>query len=193
MIYVPIAQDPEDDAYLVVRSSTGNAEALIGPVRAALARVDTEQLVSIRDVMTLDDVAWEATSRHRFRALVVGTFAALALLLAMIGLFGILAYSVQQRTRDFGVRMAMGATASDVRRLVLRNAAGLIAAGTLVGFVLAVLLSRWLATVLYDVRPLDPLTFAGVVLLLAIAAMLSALGPAWRAARVHPVVALRQS
>lgn len=193
MIYVPIAQDPEDDAYLVVRSSTGNAEALIGPVRAALARVDTEQLVSIRDVMTLDDVAWEATSRHRFRALVVGTFAALALLLAMVGLFGILAYSVQQRTRDFGVRMAMGATASDVRRLVLRNAAGLIAAGTLVGFVLAVLLSRWLATVLYDVRPLDPLTFAGVVLLLAIAAMLSALVPAWRAARVHPVVALRQS
>src|SRR5690606_41300339 len=156
MIYVPIAQDPEDDAYLVVRSSTGNAEALIGPVRASLARDDTEQLVSSRDVMTLDDVAWEATSRHRFRALVVGTFAALALLLAMVGLFGILAYSVQQRTRDFGVRMAMGATASDVLRLVLRNAAGLIAAGSLVGFVLAVLLSRWPATVYYVV--LSPYT-----------------------------------
>jgi putative ABC transport system permease protein len=192
-MYVPMAQDPTDDIYLIVRSKTGSAEALTNPVRAALARVDKEQLVSIRDVMTLEDVAWEATSRHRFRAVLVVTFAALALLLAMVGVFGILAYSVRQRTRDFGVRMAMGATANDVLRLVLRNAAGLIATGTTLGFVLAVLMSRWLATVLYDVEPLDPLTFAGVTIVLAIAAALSTLGPAWRAARVHPIVALRGS
>jgi putative ABC transport system permease protein len=160
-------------------------------VRAALARIDKEQLVSIRDVMTLEDVAWEATARHRFRAILVVTFAALALLLAMVGVFGILAYSVQQRTRDFGVRMAMGATADDVLRLVLRSAAGLIATGTAVGFVLAMLMSRWLDTVLYGVEPLDPLTFAGVAAVLAIAAALSTLGPAWRAARLHPIAALR--
>jgi putative ABC transport system permease protein len=192
-MYVPMAQDPEDDIYLIVRSNSGGAEALTSTVRAALARVDKEQLVSIRDVMTLEEVAWEATSRHRFRAVLVVTFAALALLLAMVGVFGILVYSVQQRTREFGVRMAMGATANDVLHLVLRNAAGLIAAGTTLGLVLAVLMSRWLSTVLYGVEPLDPLTFAGVAIVLAIAAVVSTLGPAWRAARVHPTVALRGS
>ena len=192
-IYAPLAQDPIDDLYLIVRTLTGSAEALTNPVRAAIANVDKEQLVSIRDVMTLEGVAWEATSRHRFRAILVITFAALALLLAMVGVFGILAYSVQQRTRDFGVRMAMGATAQDVLCLVVRGAAGLIAAGTGIGFVLAMLMSQWLSTVLYGVEPLDPLTFAGVAVVLAIAAALSTLGPAWRAARLHPLVALRGS
>ncbi|MBB5206873.1 ABC transporter permease [Chiayiivirga flava] len=190
-MYVPLTQDPSDDMYLIVRSVAGRPEALTNPVRAAIASVDREQLVSVRDVMTLADVAWEATSRHRFRAVLVGTFAALALLLAMVGVFGILAYSVQQRTRDYGVRMALGATANDVLRLVVRGAAGLIATGTAVGFACAMLMSRWLESALYGVEALDPLTFAGVVLLLALAAALSTLGPAWRAARLHPDVALR--
>lgn len=192
-IYVPMAQDPTDDIYLIVRSKTGNAETLSNPVRAALARVDQEQLVSIREVRTLEDVAWDATARHRFRAVLVVTFAALALLLAMTGVFGILAYSVQQRTRDFGVRMAMGATANDVLRMVMRDAAGLIATGTAIGFGFAVFMSRWLTTVLYGIEPLDPLTFTGVAVVLAIAAALSTLGPAWRAARLQPIVALSGS
>lgn len=190
-MYAPMAQDPTDDIYLIVRSQTGNAEALSNPVRAALARIDKEQLVSIRNIMTLEHVAWEATSRHRFRAVLVATFAALALLLAMVGVFGILAYSVQQRTRDFGVRMAMGATSNDILRMVLRDAAGLIATGTAIGFLLAAIMSRWLAAVLYGIEPLDPLTFVGVTVVLAIAAALSTLGPAWGAARLHPIVALR--
>lgn len=192
-MYVPMAQDPTDDIYLIVRSKTGDAEALSNPVRAALARIDSEQLVSIRDIMTLENVAWEATSRHRFRAVLVVTFAALALLLAMAGVFGILAYSVQQRTRDIGVRMAMGATANDILRMVMRDGASLIATGTAIGFLLAVLMSRWLAAVLYGIEPLDPFTFAAVTVVLAIAAALSTLGPAWRAARLHPIVALRGS
>lgn len=192
-VYVPLAQDPMDDMYLVVRSRSGNADALANPVRAGLARVDREQLVSIRDIKTLDAVAFDATARHRFRAVLVATFAGLALLLAMVGVFGILAYSVQQRTRDFGVRMAMGATTRDVLRIVVRGAAGLITAGTAIGFVLAMLLGQGLRTVLYGVAPLDPLTFLGVAVVLAVAAALAVLGPAWRATRLDPLVALRGS
>jgi putative ABC transport system permease protein len=192
-IYVPIAQDPTDDIYLVVRARGGNAADLVKPVRAAIARVDTDQLVSVREIMTLDDVAREATSRHRFRAVLVATFAALALVLAMVGVFGVLACSVQQRSRDFGVRMAMGATAGDILRLVARGAAGLIATGTVIGFVLALSMAQGLSAVLYGVAPFDPVTFVAVAALLVIAAALSALGPAWRATRVHPIVALRAS
>ena len=123
--------------------------------------------------------------------MLVATFAGLALLLAMVGVFGILAYSVQQRTRDFGVRMAMGATTRDVMRIVVRGAAGLIAAGTAIGFVLAMVLGQGLRSVLYGVAPLDPLTFVGVAVVLAVAAALAVLGPAWRATRLDPLVALR--
>jgi putative ABC transport system permease protein len=190
-MYVPMTQDPSDDMYLVVRTRSGPAEALVNPVRAAIANIDKEQLVSIRDVMTLEQVLQRATSSHRFRALLVMTFAGLALLLAMVGVFGILAYSVRQRRRDFGVRMAMGASANDVLRLVARGAAGMVAAGTAIGFVLALAMSRWITSSLYGVEPLDPITFAGVALVLAFAASISTLGPAWRAARLHPLVALR--
>ena len=101
----------------------GSAEALAPSVRAAISRIDKEQLVSIRDIMTLEDIDWAATGRHRFRAVMVGAFAALALVLAMVGVFGILAYSVQQRIRDFGVRRALGASTGDVLRLVVSSAA----------------------------------------------------------------------
>lgn len=192
-ICVPLAQDPTDDIYLIATARAGSAGALSDPVRAAIARVDKEQLVSVRDVKTLDDVAWETTSRHRFRAILVVTFATLALLLAMIGVFGILAYAVQQRTRDFGVRMAMGATAGDVLRLVVRGASILTVTGTAIGLVLSLLMSRWLATVLYGVAPFDPITVAGVATVLVIASTLSTLGPAWRAAHVQPIEAMRAS
>src|SRR5919109_905878 len=128
-----------------LRPTSGPAEGLARSVRAAIARVDKEQLVSVRDVMTLEDVAWEATSRHRFRAVLVITFAALALLLAMGGVFGILAYSVQQRVRDFGVRRALGASTRDVLGLVFGNAAGVVAAGVVIGLALSAALSRLLS------------------------------------------------
>ena len=96
-LYVPMAQNLSDDIFLVVRPKSGNAAALAPSVRAAISRVDKEQLVSIRSIMTLEDIAWAATGRHRFRAVLVVAFAGLALILAMVGVFGILAYSVQQR------------------------------------------------------------------------------------------------
>jgi putative ABC transport system permease protein len=141
--------------------------------------------------MTLDDVAWEATARHRFRAVLVMAFAGLALVLAMVGMFGILAYSVQQRVREFGVRRALGATTGDVLRLVAGNALRVIAAGAIVGLALSMVLGRLLATMLFGVEPLDPTTFACVALVLALTAMVSIAGPAWRATRIDPAVALR--
>ena len=128
-VYVPMAQNLSDDIFLVVRPKSGNAAALAPSVRAAISRVDKEQLVSIRNILTLEDIAWTATGRHRFRAVLVVAFAALALVLAMVGVFGILAYSVQQHVRDFGVRRALGATTNDILRLVMVNAARVIASG----------------------------------------------------------------
>ena len=113
----------------MVRPAAGPHESLAPSVRAAIAQVDKAQLVSVRSVMSLDDVAGEASARDRFRAILVMAFAGLALLLAMVGLFGILAYSVQRRVRDLGVRRALGATTGDVVRSVLGGAARVLAIG----------------------------------------------------------------
>ena len=141
-IYAPIAQDLSDDIILLIGSKTGRADTLTPGVRAAISRIDKEQLVSIRDVITLENVEWAATGRHRFRAVMVAAFAALALLLAMVGVFGILAYTVQQRVRDFGLRRALGATTGDVLRLVVGHAARVVVAGAVVGLLLSALLGR---------------------------------------------------
>jgi putative ABC transport system permease protein len=190
-MYVPLTQFAIDDMYLLVRPDSGPADALANPVRAAIGRVDKEQLVSVRDITTLDNVAREATSRHRFRAVMVMTFAGLALLLAMIGVFGVLAYSVQQRVREFGVRIALGATTSSVLRLVLGSAARLIVIGAVIGLAAAAVLARSISAFLFGVQPLDPVTFASVGIVLALTAAIAAVAPALRAARVDPVEAFR--
>ena len=190
-LYVPMAQDLADDMFLVVRPASGRAEALAPSVRRAISRVDKEQLVGVTNVMTLEDIAWSATGRHRFRAVMVVAFAALALVLAMVGVFGMLAYSVQQRVRDFGVRRALGATTDDILRLVLANAARVIATGAVIGLALSAVCGRLIETMLFGVRPLDPTTFVFVTIMLGITAALSIAGPAWRAARIDPAVALR--
>ncbi len=190
-MYVPFAQDPVDDVLMLVRSKTGRADALTSSVRAAISRIDKEQLVSVAGVTTLEDVEWAATGRHRFRAVMVAAFAALAVTLAMVGVFGILAYSVQQRVRDFGVRRALGATSGDVMRLVAATAARLIAAGSLLGLVLAAIFGRLITTMLFGVQPLDLATFAAVGVVLAITAALAIAGPALRASRIEPAAVLR--
>jgi putative ABC transport system permease protein len=190
-IYVPLAQDTVGDMFMVVTPIEGRAGALAPSVRAAIGRVDTEQLVSVRDVMTLDEVARDATSRYRFRAVLVAAFATLALVLAMIGVFGILAYTVQQRLREFGVRRALGATAGDVWRLVAGSAFRLVGVGVGLGLLVAAISGRLLATMLFGVEPLDPFTFGTVLALLGMTALAAVTAPAWRATRVDPVVALR--
>jgi putative ABC transport system permease protein len=188
-IYVPQAQNPWYIASLIVRPTSGPADALTSAVRAAVARVDKER--ALTRVRTIDVVASEAMSRQRFRAMLVGTFAALALGLAMVGVFGVLMYSVQQRVREFGVRIAMGAGAADVLRLVFGSAARLTITGLAIGLASAAVLSRWLTTLVYPVAPLDPVTFAVVPLVLVVTAAIAVAAPAIRAMRVDPVVAFR--
>jgi putative ABC transport system permease protein len=190
-VYVPIAQNPVDDIFMLVAPAGGGGEALAAPVRAAIGRVDKDQLVGARYVMTLEDVAWAATARHRFRAVLVATFAGLALALAMVGVFGVLAYTVQQRVRDFGVRRALGATSADVLGLVASSAVRMIAAGAVIGLASAVVFSRLISAMLFGVEPLDPVTFALVTVALILTAVVAVAGPAWRATRIDPVTALR--
>jgi putative ABC transport system permease protein len=192
-VYVPLAQNPVDDMYLVVRPASGPAEALTGGVRAAIGRVDMEQLVSVRDIVTLHDVESGVTSRTRFRALLVGTFAGVALLLAMMGVFGILAFAVQQRAKEIAVRRALGATAREIAGMLVRSSLPSVGGGAAVGLVLAAALGPLLRAMLFGVHPLDPLTFAGVAGALAIAVTLAIAVPAWRAVHVDPAVALRSS
>ena len=158
-------------------------------MRAAIASVDKDRPVA--RVRTIDTVAFEANARPRFRAVLVGTFATLALVLAMVGVFGVLAYSVQQRMREFGVRVAMGARMRDVLRLVLTGAARLTVIGIVIGLAAAAALSRFVATLVFPVAPLDPVTFTVVPLVLLATAAIAVAAPAWRAARVDPVVAFR--
>ena len=188
-LYVPMAQNPWADSVLVVQPAGGSADALAPAVRAAIARVDREQPVT--RVRTLDQVAWESTARQRFRAALVAVFAALALVLAMVGVFGVLAYAVQQRWREFGVRIALGANVRDVLGLVVAASARVVGAGVIVGLVGAALAARSISIFLYGVQPWDLTTFAGVAAVLVLTAAVATLAPALRATRVDPVIAFR--
>jgi putative ABC transport system permease protein len=188
-VYVPIAQNPWFSASVSVQTA-GDPMAFLPAVKAAMARVDKDQ--PLTRVRTMEEVASEATSQPRFRAELVGAFAMLALLLAAVGIFGVLAYSVGQRAREFGIRVALGARSYDVLRLVLGGALKMTGAGVAIGLLAAALLTRLLDTLLFGVQPTDPTTFVGTAALLAVSAVLACALPAWRATRVDPAVTLRQ-
>ena len=162
----------------------------LAAVKAAIARVDKDQ--PLTRMRTMEEVAAEATSQPRFRAELVGVFAVLALVLAAVGIFGVLAFSVGQRAREFGIRLALGARSHDVLRLVLGGALKMTGAGVAIGLVAAAALTRLLGTLLFAVQPTDPVTFVGTAAVLATAALLACALPAWRATRVDPAVTLRQ-
>jgi putative ABC transport system permease protein len=132
-----------------------------------------------------------AISQERFQALMLGLFATLALVLACIGLYGVISYSVVQRTHEIGLRMALGAQPVDVLRLVIRQGMTLTLAGLLVGIVAGTFTTRVLSDLLFGVAPRDPLTFAGVPVLLSVVAFLACYIPARRATRIDPLTALR--
>jgi putative ABC transport system permease protein len=188
-VYVPLAQFPVSDTYLVARATDGRAASLVAPIRAAIAKVDPN--VPVRRDRTLTALGNLNTAPHRFRAVMAVTFAALALTLAMVGIFGVLAYTVEQRTREFGVRIALGASAGTVLRLVVGSAVRVIAIGAVIGLAAAAALSQTISTFLFGVEPLDPLTFASVALVLMLTAALAVVAPALRAVRVNPVDAFR--
>jgi putative ABC transport system permease protein len=188
-VYRPIRQLPVDFPQLVVRT-TGDPERLLPAVRAAVRDVDPAQPVS--DVATLDQLLDRSVGTRRLAVALLGTFAALALLLASIGLYGLMAHAVVERTREFGVRMALGAGRGQVLALVLRQGMRLALAGTALGLVGAFALTRLLTSQLFAVEATDPVTFAGSVALLLGVALAALLVPALRATGVEPLRALRQ-
>jgi ABC-type antimicrobial peptide transport system permease subunit len=141
----------------------------------------------------LSEVIGRGTSRARFALLLMGTFAAVALTLAGIGLYGVLAYAVRQRTAEIGIRMALGATGSDVRALVFRQAALVLTAGLLTGIAGALALGRWLSTLVFQVSPWDARILATTALLLALTALVAAWVPARRASRIEPATAMQEA
>jgi putative ABC transport system permease protein len=142
-------------------------------------------------ISTMDQLVADSVSRSRFTMLLLGIFAGIAVLLASVGIYGVIAYTVSQRTQEFGLRMALGANRGDVLRLVLSHGARLMAVGIGLGLVASFGLTRLMATLLYGTSPTDPVTLMAVALLLALIALAACYFPARRAMRVDPMVALR--
>jgi putative ABC transport system permease protein len=140
----------------------------------------------------MDQILYQSAAAPRFRARLLGGFAALALVLAAVGVFGVLAFSVTQRTREFGIRMALGARVADVLRMVLSRGLKIAAAGIATGLATTAILARGVSTLLFGVRPVDTVAFLGSAAILALVALTAAAIPAWRAAKVDPSIALRQ-
>lgn len=190
-LYAPYAQErrswlsPRD---LVVRTR-GDAASLAGAVREAVWAVDKDQPVS--NVRTMDQVLVAAVSRERFQMLLLSLFATLALVLACVGLYGVISYTVAQRTREIGVRMALGARPGDVLRLVIRQGMVLTFAGLLLGIVGGLAVTRVMSDLLFGVTATDAVTFISVGGLLVVVAFLACYVPARRATKVDPLIALR--
>jgi putative ABC transport system permease protein len=147
--------------------------------------------VSITKIRTLEDQLSDAIAPRRFQAVLLVAFAALALLMAIVGTYGVLSYGVSERTREIGIRMALGAGSADALRLVMRHAMVLAGAGIAAGLIMSWSLTRWVSSLLYGVSPGDPMTYAVVCLLLMGVALLAAYAPARRATRVDPIETLR--
>ncbi len=173
---------------LVVRT-TGDPAALTPVIRSMVASVDKNVLLS--DVQTMEQVVAEATAEPRFYALLIGTFAAVALILAAVGIYGVMSYSVSRRTQEIGIRMALGAQPGDVIKIVVKQGALLAAFGVGTGLIGALAVTRLMTRLLYGIRPSDPLTFVVVALLLSTVAGFASYIPARRATKVDPMVALR--
>jgi putative ABC transport system permease protein len=187
-VYWPHPELVISEMTIVVRT-TNDPLALVSAVRSELQQMDPEQPMAA--IATMDQLLAGSLSRSRFTMLVLGVFAALALLLACVGIYGVIAYSVTQRTQEFGIRMALGANRRDVLRLVLAQGTRLTLLGIGLGIVAAIIVTRLMATLLYGVSATDPLTFTAVALLLALVALAACYIPARRATRVDPIVALR--
>ena len=186
--YIPLAQLMWGTPTLAVRTA-GDPNAIAPEIRRVLASMDSD--APLYDVRTLEDYLVLDLGRARFQAVLLGLFAGLALLLTAVGLYGVMAYTVAQRTQEMGIRVALGASRRDVLRMVFEKSFSLTAVGLLVGVAGASALTRLLSSLLYEVKPADPMTFAIVAVLLVVTSTLASYLPARRAAEVEPMVALR--
>jgi predicted permease len=187
-IFLNQAQSPMYFGALVVRTALPPA-AIASAVERAVHAVDPDQAIS--HIESMEQVLSASMARPRLESVLLGIFAAVALLLAAIGLYGVLAYSVSQRTREIGIRMALGANSQQLVRSIVRDGIGFILAGTLGGLAMALALTRLLTSLLFHISPTDPVTIVAVCCLLLAVGLLASWLPARRAAAVDPVGSLR--
>jgi len=187
-IYWPYPRSPYGTMTLAVRTAGGPA-AVISSVRTILRELDPN--LALANVQTMDEVVSRSVAQRRLTMVLLAIFAGSALLLAAVGIYGVIAYSVTQRTQEIGIRLALGAQQGDVLRMIVGQAAALAAAGILLGAAGAALLTRLMTDLLFGVQPFDPLTFGAVAAVLAAVALLASYVPGRRATQVDPVVALR--
>jgi predicted permease len=187
-VYQPLAQRHESGMTLLVRTN-GDPSQLIAPVRAEVHAV--EHNLPLTNARTMNELLAMSLFPARMGAILLGCFGLLALLLAAVGLYGVISYSVSRRTREIGIRMALGAQGGSVLRLVLREGMTLVAVGVALGLVVAFAATRLLASFLYGVSTTDPAAFVGVALLLSTVALVASFVPARRASKVDPMIALR--
>jgi predicted permease len=186
--YVPIYLSWNDSHQIMVRTA-GDPNALAGVISKQIWKTDPEQLIT--NLQTMDRTIAETVGEPKLRAILLGVFAGVGLALALLGVYGVLAYSVARRTREIGIRMALGARPPDVLRMVMRQGLLLALAGIVLGACAALALSRLIESELFGVEPTDPLTFAAAAALMIVVACLACYVPAWRAMRTDPMVALR--
>jgi putative ABC transport system permease protein len=189
-IYFPQAQSRFNiRAMFVAMRATGDPAELANSIRRQAAQIDPE--LPVYAVKTMEELLGASVAEPRLNLILLGSFAGLALLLATVGIYGVLAYSVTQRTREIGIRLALGALPGDALLLVVRQGLLLTLAGVALGLAGSQALARFLSPLLFDVTPTDPLTYAAVSALLLSVALAACCVPARRAARVEPIVALR--
>ncbi|HEY7055873.1 MAG TPA: ABC transporter permease [Vicinamibacterales bacterium] len=187
-VYEAFAQKPRA-AFRVAIRTAGDPMQAAATLRQQVFAVDKG--LPLSDVTTMEDLIAASTTRDRMAALVLGAFAALALILAAIGIYGVIAYSIAQRTQEIGVRLALGASGSKILQLIVGQTMRLVLSGLIVGLIASIVLSKLLESLLYEVSPRDPVTLLAVSILLAGVALAAALVPAWRGLRVPPMTALR--
>jgi predicted permease len=190
VIYYSVDQNPSSFLSYVLRTS-GDPAAFIGAARAALAEIDPQ--VALIKPQSMEQIASQSPSvfLRRYPSYLIGSFATLALILAMVGLYGLISYSVTQRTREIGIRVALGAQREDILRMVIAQGSGAVLLGIATGLAAALALTRVMSTLLYGVKPTDVVTFASVAIVLALIALAACVIPARRATHVDPIIALR--
>jgi putative ABC transport system permease protein len=188
-LYLPYAQQPRPLLAVAVRTA-GEPAGYVNQMRRAVQAIDPDQPISA--VRTMDELIAQSVGQRRLSMLLLSLFSGIALLLASLGIYGLMSYSVAQRSRELGVRIALGADRADVLRLVLRQGMSLALTGIAIGVGVAFALTRLVSSQLYDVRATDPATFAGMAVLLGLTALAANLIPALRATRVDPAVVLRE-
>jgi putative ABC transport system permease protein len=187
-VHVPLGQSPLDVMSLVVRTDRDPLKVVSG-IRGDIEALDKD--LPLFGVKTLNDYLGQSVSKPRFSAFVLAIFSGMALLLATVGIYGVVSYSVTQRTHEIGIRMALGAERRNVLRLVVKEGMSLALIGVGVGLMPALVLTRFLASMLYGVKPIDPVTFAIVPVILVGVALPASCIPARRPTKVDPLVALR--